>query len=252
MAEVDRITTGIYGLDALIDGGVPRGFSVLVTGYAGTGKTVMALQMLTHMSLNNEKCMYLTFENTDETMIRQAQEFKWDVDKALESGNLEIHSLTKYEQDITSIVDMVKKQVGDGVTVVAFDSLTMLSSLGHLYRSKFSSEMAKASQEQGFIPSGDEVRREHISYIIREVESLGVTSIWVAEAHPSKENASTITTDGVSEYQCDGVIYLEKHLDGGRTLSIEKMRCTKTEDKPYSLHFIDEGIGVNPARVRGK
>ena len=37
---VERISTGISGLDALIEGGIPIGFAVLIAGNPGTGKTV--------------------------------------------------------------------------------------------------------------------------------------------------------------------------------------------------------------------
>ena len=36
---VERISTGVPGLDALIEGGIPKGFTVLVAGNPGTGKT---------------------------------------------------------------------------------------------------------------------------------------------------------------------------------------------------------------------
>lgn len=37
---IERISTGIPALDALIEGGIPRGFTVLVAGNPGTGKTI--------------------------------------------------------------------------------------------------------------------------------------------------------------------------------------------------------------------
>lgn len=38
---IERISTGISTLDALIEGGIPRGFTVLVAGNPGTGKTIL-------------------------------------------------------------------------------------------------------------------------------------------------------------------------------------------------------------------
>ncbi|TFG14048.1 ATPase, partial [Candidatus Thorarchaeota archaeon] len=40
--EIERIKTGITGLDDLIEGGFPRGDIILVAGKAGTGKTIFA------------------------------------------------------------------------------------------------------------------------------------------------------------------------------------------------------------------
>jgi len=50
---MDRIKTGIYGLDDVIEGGFPGGRTILVTGAAGTGKTIMGMQF------GGEKCNML-------------------------------------------------------------------------------------------------------------------------------------------------------------------------------------------------
>ena len=41
--SVERLSTGIAGLDALLEGGIPKGFTVLIAGNPGTGKTVKPL-----------------------------------------------------------------------------------------------------------------------------------------------------------------------------------------------------------------
>ncbi|MFH0859953.1 MAG: ATPase domain-containing protein [Candidatus Altiarchaeota archaeon] len=248
-SSVERIGTGVPGLDPLIGGGIPRGFSALITGYAGTGKTVMALQMLTCMAAAGEKCLYLTFEESVEKLVAQAESFSWNIDKIF-GKSLKLASLKDYTKDQGSLIEMISSDVRDGVTVLAVDSLSMLTGAAYLLRSNASKDLALVSDERDFVLTSEDVRREHITSLIKDVSSLGVTSIWIAEAHPSIENVLTITTDGVSEYQCDGVIFLEKRPDGSRRLYIEKMRLTKTEDKPYHMYFIDEGIGVNPMGVR--
>jgi circadian clock protein KaiC len=43
---IERVSTGISALDALIEGGIPRGFTVLVAGNPGTGKTVLTTHFL--------------------------------------------------------------------------------------------------------------------------------------------------------------------------------------------------------------
>ncbi len=44
--DLQRISTGIAGLDALLHGGYLRGRTYLVTGDTGTGKTIACLQFL--------------------------------------------------------------------------------------------------------------------------------------------------------------------------------------------------------------
>ncbi len=54
-----RVSSGISGLDALLDGGFPEGKVILVLGEPGTGKTILASQFL-HFGANNagEKGVY--------------------------------------------------------------------------------------------------------------------------------------------------------------------------------------------------
>ncbi len=44
--EIHRVKTGIQGLDNLIQGGIPKGNVILLTGPAGSGKTIFALQFI--------------------------------------------------------------------------------------------------------------------------------------------------------------------------------------------------------------
>ena len=45
---VERIKTGIYGLDSLIEGGIIDNSAVVIVGSSGTGKTTFAMQFLMH------------------------------------------------------------------------------------------------------------------------------------------------------------------------------------------------------------
>jgi circadian clock protein KaiC len=40
MMQTDRVPTGIAGFDGLVEGGLPKGRSILITGEPGTGKTI--------------------------------------------------------------------------------------------------------------------------------------------------------------------------------------------------------------------
>ena len=55
-----RISTGIAGLDRLLQGGFVKGRTYLLTGDTGTGKTVACLQLLQHALGQGEKAVYVT------------------------------------------------------------------------------------------------------------------------------------------------------------------------------------------------
>jgi circadian clock protein KaiC len=58
---LDRISTGIAGLDSLIEGGIPRGFTVLVAGNPGTGKTILTSHFLYDGLKKDEASVYVSF-----------------------------------------------------------------------------------------------------------------------------------------------------------------------------------------------
>ncbi|MEB3860231.1 MAG: KaiC domain-containing protein, partial [Desulfurococcales archaeon] len=44
--EIERVRSGIEGLDELLGGGIPRGSIILVAGHPGSGKTVFSAKFL--------------------------------------------------------------------------------------------------------------------------------------------------------------------------------------------------------------
>jgi circadian clock protein KaiC len=63
---LERISTGIKGLDSLIEGGIPRGFTVLVAGNLGTGKTILTSHFLYEGLTNGENGLYVSFSESKE------------------------------------------------------------------------------------------------------------------------------------------------------------------------------------------
>ena len=57
-----RVRTGIPGLDGLMDGGIPKGYSVLVTGPSGSGKTVLSNRFIVEGASRGEHGVVAVFE----------------------------------------------------------------------------------------------------------------------------------------------------------------------------------------------
>lgn len=55
-----QVTTGVNGLDTVLEGGFLRPSIVLVAGAAGTGKTTFVMQSLFNAAKKEEICMYIT------------------------------------------------------------------------------------------------------------------------------------------------------------------------------------------------
>ena len=96
MIKTERVPTGIQGLDQLIEGGLPKGRSFLVTGDPGTGKTIFALQFLLEGLKRGEKCIFVTADEGPIDVMEQAASLGWDLEPYVESKSLAILNAGAY------------------------------------------------------------------------------------------------------------------------------------------------------------
>lgn len=80
-----RTTVGVPEIDALIEGGVPRGASVLVCGEAGTGKSVLCLEFILAGIREGEPGVYVTADEPGR-ILETAASLGWDLRGAIEDG----------------------------------------------------------------------------------------------------------------------------------------------------------------------
>jgi circadian clock protein KaiC len=74
-----RVTTGVKGLDEMLEGGFLPGSMVLVHGAPGTGKTSLALQFLIHGAKHDEPGLMISFEEFPSSLHRDAESLGWDL-----------------------------------------------------------------------------------------------------------------------------------------------------------------------------
>jgi circadian clock protein KaiC len=76
--KLPKARTGIEGFDQMTRGGLPRGSATLVTGGAGSGKTVFGLQTLVNGAiLFDEPGIFVAFEETSGRLRANAASFGW-------------------------------------------------------------------------------------------------------------------------------------------------------------------------------
>jgi len=80
-----RTTIGVDGIDALIEGGVPRGAAVLVSGETGTGKSILCLQFILAGIREGEPGVYVTSDEPGR-VFETAASLGWDLRAAVEDG----------------------------------------------------------------------------------------------------------------------------------------------------------------------
>ena len=81
MKEQNRLTTGIGGLDNILEGGLPSGHLYLIEGDPGTGKTTMALQFLLAGASEGESVLYITLSESEKELNAVAGSHGWSLEK---------------------------------------------------------------------------------------------------------------------------------------------------------------------------
>ncbi|MFC2174485.1 ATPase domain-containing protein [archaeon] len=243
---MERVPTGIEGLDNMIEGGFPRGRTVLLSGGCGTGKSIFAMQYLFHgAAAYNEPGVYVTVDERPELTRQDMLRFGWDVKQLEDEGKLVILDLTgtktgvqseeKYSMssalDIDRLVLKIMQTAGEiGARRLVIDSIPAL----------------------GFRLEHEQEARNMIlklSYMIRKSD---LTALLISEIPEQTMGAGPMQFSkyGVEEYVADSVIllhYLGMGTDTNRTLYIRKMRGTKHVEDIIPLHITEGGIKlVNP------
>ena len=79
-SDLERVPTGIYGLDNILGGGLDPDRLYVVEGKPGTGKTTLALQFLLDGALKGEKGLYVTLSETEAELQLVAARHGWSLD----------------------------------------------------------------------------------------------------------------------------------------------------------------------------
>ncbi len=218
---MERIPTGIPGLDEIIEGGFPKGSVILVTGTCGTGKTITALQFLWEGIKRGENVVYISFEESIDEIKEYSKSFGWDFEKAEKEGKA---ILVRYDpfsaEDVIELVTSSVRKVN--ASRIAIDTISALGM---------------------YIRDPTEIRRA-IFNMVMNIYKLGVTALLTSEMMPDQQELSRF---GVEEFLADGVIvYYYSKVDSyfARAMTIWKMRYTNHSQKIHPYKITDKGIVV--------
>lgn len=163
---IEKIKTGIKGLDHILKGGLRKNTSLLITGAPGTGKTIMALQFIYYgTKLYNENGVFITTEEDAHDLRSYAKNLGMDIKEMEKKGKIFIveKPLATLKGGISSIkglLDLLKKKK---IKRVALDSLIFFE---YLYPKYNNNKM--------------EFRRQ-VMLFMKKMKDAGVTFLSVSE-----------------------------------------------------------------------
>lgn len=119
----ERISTGVSGLDEMLDGGVWRGTTTLLAGPSGAGKTTIGLQFALEGVRQGEPTLYMNFQENPSQLVRTIRNLGSDPDRARAQG-LDLVYASPVELQIDSIiVDMFRRIQQRKVRRLVIDAL---------------------------------------------------------------------------------------------------------------------------------
>lgn len=232
------IKTGVPGFDDLFEKGIPKGSTILVAGGAGSGKTILGLQILDYHASLGEKCLYMSFEESEERLRQHMEDFGWTSEELERKGLIKIQRFNPF--DITRSVDaLLAKAKGELLIeidpilipddfvpeIIVLDSLTAIAS--------------------AFIGKEDSYRA-YIEQLFRFFEKIKATTFLITE---TEQIPKIFSTSGVEEFLADGVIVLYNIKRGNvreKAIEVLKLRGAKHQKKIVPLQITNKGIEVYP------
>src|SRR5664279_3828190 len=237
-AGLVKAPTGIDGFDEITRGGLPRGRATLVTGGAGSGKTLFGLEFLAWGAQKfGEPGVLLSFEESADELATNVSSLGFD--------------LPQLEREGLLVVDAFRIDRHALVAAGGFDLEGLFIRLGRAVDSIGAKRVVLDTIEVLFtaLGSASTVRAE-VSRLLRWLKDRGLTVIITGERGRSGE----LTRYGVEEYVSECVVVLDDRVQdelATRLLRVAKYRGSLHGTNEYPFVITDRGIIVLPLIATG-
>ncbi|MFH1752014.1 MAG: ATPase domain-containing protein [archaeon] len=238
---IERVELGIKRLDKALSGGLPKDTTILLSGSPGTGKSILCLQYLLFGAKKREKGIFFSTEQNKEELMKQASMFDWNLEKTEKQGLLKIVFVNAKE--CSNLLKIIEKEINNFKPQrIVIDSMTTLSE----YIST-STELAYYNllrKVESSLPIEEVSLKRLLHNLLFKLKEFNTTNLVTSETHEGSENLSS---DGISEFICDGIIKMNYLGVGGylnRSLMIRKMRYTEHKKDIITFKISKKGITV--------
>jgi len=231
-----RLPTGIAGLDQIMLGGLPAERPTLLSGSAGSGKTVFALQFLAEgIRQFNEPGVFVTFEESTVDLRRSGGSLAFEVEAWEDEGKW-------------VFVDASPVAAEDDMVVGAYDFGALVARIGHAVKRIGAKRVCLDSLGAVYDRFRDpSTVRVELFRVASALKAMGVTSLLTVER---LEEYGPISRLGVEEFVADNVLVLRNVLEREkrrRTIEILKFRGEPHRSGEWLFTVVNgEGIVVIP------
>lgn len=247
------VPSGCSRLDSVLNGGLPKNRTVLVTGGPGVGKTTLAMQFLHEGLTRGERCLYICTEQTEEELKTSFESFEFELDHP----DLTITSIQaapgKPIEDSDSGLTLQQLGGGDGATSpyeIPFEREFLIEHLSQF--APCDRVVLDSISGLGVISQDEQHFRQVVLDLIRLfTDTFESTAMFTAEGGggntPGGEHNDLST---MLQFTANGVIQLwwAKHRGSRRRfLQVMKMRGVDHDTRSFEVNFEADGIHLAPA-----
>jgi len=225
LKSLDRVPSGVPGLDEIIGGGFLPGRVYLITGPPGSGKTTMGVQFLVEGARNGEKGVFVSLVEDPRVILQDMLRYNFGLLGYVKSKTITFHDLgrillrTEYRLTWNELFNSILQIISEeGIKRAVIDSFT---SMEHLVKDP-------------------ENKRWALGRFIRALQELETTTLITSEMLQGERY-----TD--EHYLVDGVLVIHhfmRNYQMVRAMQVLKMRGVPHDSNLKRIRFTDEGIKV--------
>jgi len=219
--SIERIRTGVPGLDEVLGGGIPKDSLFLIAGPAGVGKTVMCVQIVYNNVLQGKRAVFVSFDE-GRKLIEYMKGFGWDLEALINEGKLALLDFVAIkERGVPDYINMILQRIQEMKAEIAvIDSLTTL-----------------------VLSMPEPAEARIVIDLLRKMKPPGTTIIATANMSMGSKKIGV----GVEEIIADGVLLLKRYFYKGEQrikLLVVKLRGSQHSRKFHEVLITNKGIEV--------
>ncbi len=210
---LERMLTGIEGLDSILEGGLTRHRSTLIAGTSGSAKTVLAVQFLAEGIMRfDEPGIFVTLEESPDDLRKNMAGFGWDIEEWERQGKW-------------AFVDASPRGKEQPIIAGEFDFGALIARVKHAANKVGAKRASIDTLAAIFIQFKDiDIVRRELLLLVEALKELEITSLITVER---LQEYGSISRFGVEEFVTDNVIVLRNPMENERrrrTIEILKLR----------------------------